>query len=80
MCKQAAACRVPRSTLRDRVQGTADMYGMEVEDIAKSHDSWKAQAMVLKAQLVLRDKEIDKLVPPPLPCDLCALLLWLNAH
>ena len=61
------------------MQGTADMYGMEVEDIAKSHDSWKAQALVLKAQLVLRDKEIDKLVPPPLPRDLCPLLLGLMA-
>ena len=44
------------------VQGTADMYSMEVEDIARSHDNWKARAVALKAQLVLRDKEIDKLV------------------
>ena len=40
------------------------MYSMEVEDIAKSHSSWKAQAAGLQAQLVQRDKEIDKLVWP----------------
>ena len=56
------------------LQGTADMYAMEIEDVSKAHGAWKEQAAKLDAEHAIKDREINELVR----CQAYVAALWLQ--